>query len=169
MALTTQTPSGLVTGINVVATESKGGSFYRTTLKLNSFTMAVAGAANEAIGYLIATFPAGGHHLHSVAGAVQLKGTGTVDADTPDVGIGTVVATGAVAVLGGTASFEDIVDGVTATDCNNTVIGIGASPDDELSSAPEAKAVYLNIADGWAGADTITVTGAVVIEWTKMG
>lgn len=94
---------------------------------------------------------------------------GNIDADTPDVGLGTTIASGAVAVLGGTAAFENILTGQTAADCNGTatkaVVGTILA-----TGASDSKAIYLNVADGWAasGETACPVTGTVVIEWTFM-
>ncbi len=168
MAYESVTPSGVTAQARVTASETGDGRSYTVTLKLNSFTMAIAGAAAEAVGYKIAELPAGAQHIEATYMSVALTGTGTVDADTPDVGIGTVIATGAVALLGGTPAFEDIVDGQTATDCAGTATVALQSPDDEWSVAGDVKSVFLNIADTWAGADTITVTGEVTINFVQL-
>lgn len=160
---------------NVTAVEYGDGLNHTTELSFSA--MAVPGptaAANEAHGYLLYTFPAGAH-IHEVTYmSVALQGGGTVDADTPDVGIGSVIATGAVAVLGGTATFEDYITGQTAGDCAGTATvamtaatagyGTGIS----LNASGDTKTVHLNYADNWAGADTLAATGKVVLKWTKM-
>ena len=154
-------------GTNVVAT-TVGSKSYVTTLALSAVSYTIAGAANEAVGALIFTLPAGAQFVEACYMSVALQGGGTVDADTPDIGVGTVIATGAVAVLGGTATFEDILDGQTATDADGTATVALLAPDDTLSVAGDVKAVHLNIADGWAGADTVTATGTIVLKWTQM-
>lgn len=153
---------------------STDGKHFVTTLSLNAVSYAIGGAANEAIGALIYTFPAGVHSHKVTNMSVALQGGGTVDADTPDVGVGSVKGTGAVAVLGGTAGFEDYITGQTAADCGGTATtkmtaatagyGTGIS----LNEAAGVKAVHLNIADLWAGADTVTATGTVTLEWVKI-
>jgi len=155
-------------GTGVTAVHYGDGKNFTSVLTIADLDFAVAAAADEAIGKLIYTFPAGAHLLSATSMSVALQGGGTVDADTPDVGIGTVIATGAVAVLGGTATFEDIIDGQTAADCGGTATAAFLKPDDELSVAADVKAVHLNIADGWAGADTVTASGTVVLKWTIM-
>jgi len=135
---------------------------------------AITAAADEAHGYLLYTFPAGTHYHEVTYMDVALQGGGTIDADTPDVGIGSVIGAGAVAVLDTPATFEDYITGQTATDCGGTAtkkltaatagIGTGIS----LNSASDVKTVYLNYADGWAGADTIAATGTVILKWSIM-
>jgi hypothetical protein len=162
-------------GTNVTAVEYSDGRNYTTELTLSAVSYTVAGAAAEAIGALIYTFPAGAH-FHSVSYmSVAATGGGTVDADTPDVGVGSVIGTGAVATLDGTATFEDYITGQTATDCSGTatVAGplgatAGIHTGISLNASTDVKAVHLNYADTWAGADTFTVTGTIVIKWTKV-
>jgi hypothetical protein len=82
-------------------------------------------------------------------------------ADTPDVGLGTVIASGAVAVLGGTATFENILTGQTAANCTGTATVAGAA------NGVIATDVFLNVADGWANVTTtaLTATGYVTLVW----
>lgn len=160
-------------GTNVTASHQSGdGVRYVTTLTLTNVSYTIAGAANEAVGALIYTFPAG-VHAHTVTNMdIALQGGGTVDADTPDIGVGSVIATGAVAVLGGTPTFEDYITGQTAADCSGTATekmtaatagyGTGIS----LNESGDAKTMHLNIADGWAGADTLLASGTITFEWT---
>jgi hypothetical protein len=162
-------------GTNVTAVEYGDGVQHTTVLTIAGLDFTIAAAADEAIGNLIYTFPAG-VHVHKVSYmSVALQGTGTVDGDTPDVALGSVEATGAVALLNGTATFEDYITGQTAADCNGTatVAGpLGATAGIltgiSLNAAADAKTVYLNIAAGWAGADTATASGTVVLEWTTL-
>jgi hypothetical protein len=151
--------------------ESADGVHYVTTLTFAALAMpAIVAAADEAHGKLLYTFPAG-VHSHKVTNMdVALQGGGVVDADAPEVGIGSVIATGAVAVLATT--FEDYIEGVVATDCDGTATvkmtpataGYGTGISNNESGS--VKALHLNVADGWAGADTLDATGTVTFEWT---
>lgn len=158
----------------VTATHYGDGKDITTVLTFTSLSYTISGAANEAIGKLVFTFPAGAHVHNYTYMDVALQGGGTVDADTPDIGIGSVIATGSVAVLGGTAGFEDYITGQTASNCNGTatkktsVATAGALTGISINEAAGVKAVHLNIADGWAGADTVTASGTIVLKWTKM-
>jgi hypothetical protein len=163
-------------GTNVTAKHYGDGKDVTTVLTLTAVAFPIAGAANEAIGKLIYTFPAGAHIHYASYGSLALTGGGVVDAATPDVGIGSVIATGAVDVLGGTATFEDYVTGQTwAATCNGTVQTMGplcatagALAGISLNKTTDAKTVHLNMAAAWAGADTVSVTGTVTIRWTIM-
>lgn len=154
------------TGVTV--TERGDLNRHLTKLTFTDLELIVpTGAASLAAGKLLYTFPSGIVVVHSVGISVALTGSGaTCDADTPDLGLGTVVASGAVAVLGGTATFEDILTGQTVSNLTGTAaIKTLASAPLAIESAG-AHTAYLNIADGWAGACTVTGTGTVYLEWS---
>lgn len=147
----------------------KGG--YRTTLTLNTTLGAIAGGANLALGKLIMTFPAGRVFVERSAMNVAIKQSqGNITADTPDVGVGTTLASGVQALLSGVgAASENMITGQTATDCNGTAIP--AQVDTFLSIATaDNHTVYLNVADGWAASgDTgAYLSGTVDIFWQKL-
>lgn len=162
-------------GSGVSAVEYGDSKTHVTVLTLKNVSFAIAAAAAEAVGSKIYTFPEG-VHLHKVSYLnIALQGGGTVDTDTPEIGLGSAIATGAVNVLGGTVTFEDIIVGTAVTDCSGTaeVIGpVGATAGIltgiSLNKAADTKTVHLNLADGWAGADTIVANGSVVLEWSTI-
>ena len=175
-ALLTGVTAG-VAGTNVVAVENGDGVNFLTTLTLTAVVLGAPGAGtNEAVGALIYTLPAG-VQLHSVTYHSVGLTIGTVTTDTPDMGIGSVIATGAVAVLGGTPTFEDYVTGLATADCAGTasVVGpVGATAGIHtgisLNKAADVKAIHLNAADGWNAGVTgnLTATGTIVLKWTKI-
>jgi hypothetical protein len=162
-------------GTGVTAEEFGDGRQHTTVLDISGVTFTVAAAANEAIGALVYTFPAG-VHLHKISYMdVALQGTGTVDADTPEVGIGSTEATGAHAILSDVAATaEDYITGTAAADCNGTATEVvsvavaGALAGISVNAAADTKTVYLNLAAGWNGADTLTTAGEIVLEWTTL-
>lgn len=143
---------------------------YHTRVTINSALPDIAGGADLAVGKKMFDFPAGAIFVQRSSMAVALKQTdGAVTADTPDVGIGTTIGSGVVAVLGGTAGFENIITGQTMNDCNGTVEN--ASVDTQLVIlSGDSHSVYLNAADGWAatGDDGILLSGTVDIFWQKV-
>jgi len=158
---------GVASSTTVVATEGGSSSVHVTTLTLTDFIVGKpVGAASLGFGASLYTLPAGTIAIKSCRQDVGLTSTdATIVADTPDLGIGTTVASGAVAVLGGTAAFENVMTGQTQGDCAGTekkavsVATLGILPTD-------SHVLYLNCADGWAGADTnIKATGTIVVEW----
>lgn len=161
-----------ITGLSV---EEYGNEVvHKTVLTLDEMAVgSPAGAANLGFGKLLYTLPAGACIVNSSKFDVSLQGGGTVDSDTPDVGLGTVIASGAVAVLSGTATFENIMTGQTFNDCNGTAEVKTAlatsSPFALVIETADAHTIYLNAADGWAGADSVTATGTITIYWTFIG
>lgn len=161
----------------VVAEEHGDGVFHRTKLTITALAVGTGDDdVDKAIGALIYTFPAGAIAVHggSVEGLFDQASHG-VSTDG-EVGLGTVVASGAVSVLSGTATFEDIMTGQPYTNItlgttrftgagtpevngNKTVIAAGASP----------RTVFLNLGADWpniAAAEAVTFTGTVTIEWS---
>jgi hypothetical protein len=161
-------------GTGVTAVHHSDGRNITSVFTLSAISLTIAGAAAEAVGALIYTFPAGAHFHEVTYMNITLTGGGTVDADTPDVGIGSVIGTGAVSVLSGTPTFEDYITGQTATDCSGTAIvamtgaTAGIHTGISLNASGDVKAVNVNVADTWAGADTITLAGTVTMKWTAM-
>lgn len=118
------TPTNVgTTGVGVTVIEYGTAFHHLTRLDMGMGVLSdIAGGVNEAEGLLIYTFPAGVvlvDVVHMDVGITQTEGF--INADTPDVGVGSVIATGAVAVLGGTATFEDYVTGTAAANCTGTV------------------------------------------------
>lgn len=150
----------------------EGGTSARHTTKITlvDFDLgAVAAAADEAIGALLYTFPTTGDiivHKASIVGSLQ--GQAAIAADTPDFGLGTVVAEGAVSVLSGTATFENIVTGQTLPDCDGTQFIVHTAPTagGDLALTKGTNAIYMNAADGWAAASSdLLFSGTVWIDW----
>lgn len=157
----------------VTAVEYGDGFYHHTILTISKVdALTVGDNVNLGVGYKIYDFPTGQIVVRSASfKAVALTaGDAATKTDTPDVGLGTTVASGAVAVLSGTAAFENILTGQTATNCNgaaiNAVVGtILAIADGDSHS------VYLNAADGWADStdQTVDLAGEVHLVWSFMG
>ena len=99
---------------------------------------------------------------------------GNINADQPDVGIGTDIATGGVSVLGGTAAFEDFVTGQAAANCTGTVTDKSTESTAGgamLLEASAAHTVHFNAADNWAasGDSAAILSGNVTIAWRFLG
>lgn len=134
-------------------------------------TFAPAGAANQALGNLVYTFPVKDCCIGSGA-RMKIGFTAAVTpAATPVIGLGTVVGVGAVAVLTGTATFIDVMGSQTVTvTCNGTVaqyIDAKTAVPKLGSSAPK---LFLNIAAAWAAADVLTigVGSTIMFNWSPM-
>lgn len=165
-------PASLGTAATGVTATHKGdGKTYVTTLSFTALaTATVTAAANEAHGVLLFTFPAGDQIIEFTQMDIALTGSAGIVADTPDVGIGSVIATGAVAVLGGTGGFEDYITGQAsgAISGSNSIEVALLPTGQQVKNVGTTKTVHLNVADGWAAAGTVTTTGTVTIKWTKI-
>lgn len=163
---------GTANSAYATAAEYGDNVFHKTVLTLSGALPAIAGGANLGVGRLIYTFPAGNIRIHTAAfkGVAITQTTGKINADTPEVGLGTVIASGAVDVLSGTATFENILTAQVFGDCNGTgVLNAVASTLTILSTA--AHTVHLNAADGWAasGDPAAAISGEVILTWEYLG
>jgi hypothetical protein len=162
----------LLTGLTAV--EDGNGHTHRTVFTLDALALGSStGAAALGFGKLLYTLPAGACIIRATKMNVALNGAVAIQADTPDFGLGTVIATGVVSVLSGTATFENILTGQTVADCNGTATVkttlATASPFGLIVEAADAHTIHLNIADTWAAAGAVTATGTIVIEWDFIG
>jgi hypothetical protein len=167
--LSTDTNVGTV-GTNVTAVERGWANNHVTTLTLSSLALTIGDTATLADGVLIYTFPAGAIIVDAAYMSVGVNlTTGTPTTDQPDVGLGTVIASGAVAVLDTPSTFEDIMTGQTAADVAGTATVLTLQTT-KVIEVGEAHTVHFNIADTWANVtDTAaTASGTVVLKWALM-
>lgn len=156
----------------VTAAETGDGVYHRTVLTVATVLPAITGGAAEAEGVLLYTMPAGAIAIHSAKMSLAITQTqGNITADTPDGGLGSVIATGAVSTLDGTATFEDILTGQTFNDCNGTAEVKTVSNQPMVMETGAAHTVHFNAADTWAasGDAAATVTGTVTLVWSFIG
>lgn len=164
------TDSGFEPGAGFTAVTTGQGELLKTVLTANTTMPAIAGGAALAVGKLAGTYPAGAiaHQAAQLNIALQ-QVDGNVTADTPDIGLGTVIGSGVVSVLGGTATFENILTGQTAADCDGTAT-LKTVQTALVIEAADAHSVYLNVADTWAadGDATLGVEGTITLFWSKV-
>lgn len=158
---------------NVTVTEYNSGKFKITELTFTDLVVGSlpAAAVSKAIGVLIYTLPAGVQVTDITYMSVGFTGTGT--ANTPDVGIGSTIASGANALLSAAgATTEDYITGQTATDITGTAVVATAVPAAAMTinTSAEVKTIHLNAAGAWAVGNTgnLTATGKIVIKWTQI-
>ena len=163
--------SGIVTfaGFSAETWGDKGQ--YHTRITLNSAFADIPGGANLAVGKKMFDFPAGEIFVERSSMSVALQYTDVaVTADTPDVGVGTLIGSGVQAVLSGVgATAENIITGQTMADCNGTVKT--ASVDTPLViAAADSHSVHINAADGWAasGDPGLLVSGTFDVFWQRV-
>lgn len=168
-------------GTGVTAIESGNGNHRRTELIIAATHVVVTTPTNEnlAQGALIYTFPAGQIIVHRVYGDVGLEiNDSLLVGDTPEIGLGTAVATGANATLGAAAAgatAEDMWGPHVVAGCDTgadaTDAGQFVSQLEFVMADAGAHLCHLNCADGWtAGAGTADVVlenpARFIIDWT---
>lgn len=184
-AVAASTVGTVTTAATTSAAEYTVGVNHVTKLTMTNFVVGTGGDnASLGIGAKFYSFPAG---TILVKKATLVGGT-TLDADvttgSPEVGIGTVIASGAVSILSGTATFEDIIDGNasgTGGDTTGNLTGAtiykasdGSTRDGVVIKATGGKSrdLYLNVAVAWpnsaSGTLAVTFTGTIVLEWMKV-
>jgi hypothetical protein len=154
------------TGSTVV--ERGDGIHHTSVITVATNLGAIAGGADLGLGKKLYIFPAGEIIVKSAYMSIALdEDDGNITADTPEVGLGTVVASGAVNVLSGTATFENILTGQAAADCNGTATVKTVADQVLVIATAGAHDVFFNAADGWAasGEDDCAIAGTVVLEW----
>ncbi len=156
------------TGVTAV---EYGDAYKHTTILTISQVNAVTVDDNAAIsdGYLLYTFPAGEIVIDSayMSMAVTLAEDTTA---TPEVGLGTLIGSGANATLGAVgAGAENVLGPATADDCAGTAEVLTAAPGLVIATAA-AHILHFNIAATWAdtaGTDlTGDIAGTVVLNWS---
>jgi hypothetical protein len=157
---------------SVTAVEKGDGSVHETILTVTALSL-IDPAANAALagGALVYTFPAGDILVLESSMSISLdEASGSTNAaDTPDLGLGTVVGSGVQSVLSGVgATSENILTGQTASDVNAAYTTASVATALRIASA-SVHTVYLNIADTWAGdGAAILATGTIRLKWIKL-
>jgi hypothetical protein len=185
--LATNTNVGTVTTVATTAVQEIGGAKNHTTiLTMTAFAIGNSGDnASLGIGAKFYTWPTGVDVLvteASIDGGVTCAIS--VTTDTPEVGIGSVIASGAIATLT-TGTFENLVDGgasgssvdaaTVAPDVAGTVFrkkNLTTVTPIIKASGGAARDLFLNVADGWAdvtAAGACTFTGTITLNWQIIG
>lgn len=167
----------VTTSSTTTAVEAGDGIWHITKLTMTNFSLGNVGDnASLGIGAKFYTLPAG------VLMIENASLTGTFDADvdatnsTPEIGIGTVIASGAVSVLGGTATFENVIEGATIADVDAEAYSVVDNPNGSTNSpllitAAGSHDLFLNAAAAWANVTTaapLLFTGVITVKWRKI-
>lgn len=179
-SLNASPPSVGSSPVATVAVQEYGNAKNRVTvLTLTDFIVGALAGAGAALGLgnIVYAFPAGQHgELFYSFSALNLKAAGT--AVTAKTGLGSVIASGAVSVLSGTATFQDRLTaqdittdpagGAVASALKAATAGIGTGI--ALNVAASVKNVFLNAAGTWNANNVgnLTASGIIVLKWTRM-
>jgi hypothetical protein len=176
--ITCATAGTVTTPTTTSVTEYGDGRDHTTVLTLTDFVIGAPGAAAAAkgIGASLYSFPAGVHIEDIQYIDLSLKAAGTAVATA--TGLGSVVASGVVSVLSGTATFQDRMAGqaITTAAAGGTAVKAlvnttaGMHTGIALNVTGSVKDVFLNSAGTWNANNTgnLTATGTVVLKWTKL-
>jgi hypothetical protein len=173
------------TTAGVVASKTAGAELCgirKVKIKVNSFKHNIASDADLAFGQKIHSFPQGA--VIPVAAKFELTLTApdglgmAVASDDGEMALGSVIASGAVDELGGTATFEDLLaapialtaltkSGIDINTENHIVKGSLAVYDGTATPLD----VFLNIAGTWdqTAAENVTVDGYVTLFYIWLG
>lgn len=157
-----------VAGSGSSVVEFGDGKNRTAVIAINTTLGAIAGGANLALGKLIYTLPAGALIIKSAYMSVAITQTqGFINADTPDIGLGTTIASGVQSLLSSTAAFENVLTGQTAANCTGTATVALVSNQILNVLSGGSHAVYLNLADGWAasGDAAALLVGSVTVQY----
>ena len=159
-------------GSGVTAVEYGDGRIHQTVLTVSSNLGSIAGGAALGLGHLVYTLPAGAIVVESAYMSMALdEDDGHITNDTPDIGIGTTVASGENATLQAVgAAAENILTGQTANDCNGTAEVKTVADQVLVIEAGGDHTVYFNVADTWAasGENDCAIAGTIVLNWRFM-
>ena len=153
---------------------SVDGINFKSIISVKQFTKNISADAALAFGQKIAIFPKGIIKVKDILLDANLSTPTGLSSTAGEIGLGTVVGSGAVAVLSGTATFEDILTGQTMS---NLVAG---TPNDEtaqvdtdgiLDGSGTAKSMFLNVASTWnqTAAEDVTIDATATVFWTFLG
>jgi len=159
----------VASGSSVV--EYGDGCFHHSVITVATTLGDIAGGAELGLGKLVYTFPAGVLDVKATYMSMALTASETnITADTPDIGIGTTVASGTHDLLSEVAYSENMLEGQTSDDCNGTA-EVKHLATSLLIAKTGDHTVYFNVADDWAsnGDDACGIAGTIIIEWTFTG
>jgi len=157
------------TPANGTAAEYGDGYRHVTVISFTTFTQAVTSAA-LAFGKKIYDFPLG--HIKVDRALMKITIAAPTCTVVGELSLGSVVASGAHATTGDTATQEDIIDGtvntITSAGGAQTLINKAAETDvpDGHSTAVD---LYLNAAGTWTAVENLTFSGSVTIFWQFLG
>jgi len=138
---------------------------------------ALPGAASpRAFGKKIFDFPEGGIRVD--AAMFDLTVVASLSSTAAEIGLGTTLATGATATIGGVATTaENIIDGTSGGITAGTAGSPGAyqriaaaeTDAAALDGASTAVDMFLNIAAAWDATGTYIVAGTISFNWSYLG
>lgn len=170
---------------SVIEYGAPGISYHETVIQTNSLVVNIPADAALGLGEHIATFPKGLiQPLGAYVKMTSLCPTG-LSATAGEVGLGTTIASGAIATLGaGSAAMENIMEGTTISNhvaattltskkFNAPVAAFdhGATQASILDGSSTAVKLHLNLASTWnqTSAENVTFSALIRVHWIYLG
>jgi len=167
MAVTSANVGTAASGVTAVEYGDKYN--HVTVLTVNTTITTIAKGLHD-YGVLVYTLPTSAQAIKTSYMSMALTSAATdIEEDTPEVGLGTDMASGAQGVL--TSTDEDILTGQAATNCKGTATVKTIVPNLGIDKGTSVDhTVYFNFADEWtSGGDTgCGIAGTIVLEWINM-
>lgn len=160
------------TGFTSISESTTGSpADYHTVIRFQGTLGAIAGGASLGLGRKLLDLPVGPSIVISAAHlSCAVKSVAGNSANTPVLGAGTVVASGAVSVLSGTATFQDIVTGLAAANANGTAMEQLLVANKTFLPNASSRSLFLNAAAAWSVADAAAqIYGTFRMNWTRFG
>ncbi len=179
------TGNGTVTTGGTTAVIELGDSVnHLVKLTMTSFVIGtIVSSTSLGIGASMYTLPAGALIVDQATLTGSIVTSGSTKTGTPEIGIGTVIASGAVAVLSGTQTFQNVMSGSasggsgTGSDASSLAPDLNSTTFQKISlstitpmikaSGGQARALFLNAAAAWGAntGGTLTFTGVIHIRY----
>jgi len=150
-------------------------SIKKMKINVNAFSKAISSDAALAFGQKIWDFQQAEVAIIGARVNCTVSTPTGLSSTAGEIGLGSVVASGAVAVLGGTGTFEDIMTGHTVSNLvagtPNTETHVAGIIAGSLDGTATAKDVFLNYASTWnqTAAESVTISGTVEIFYVDLG
>ena len=160
------------TGFTMISEDTTGApTDYHTLIRFQGTLGAIAGGAALGLGRQLLTWPVGPcivlkqDHIKA-----SVKGVAGNSANVPTIGVGTVVASGAVSVLSGTSTFQNAVTGIAAANSNGSVAEQVLAPQLTFLPGASSRSLFFNVAATWSVADPAAlIYGEYRVNWCRFG
>jgi len=144
------------------------GVHHQTVITVDTTIAAIVTGAHD-YGVLVYTLPTSAQIINSAYMSMALNSAAAdISADTPTVGVGTVMGAGTNGDLSAPATEDDIIVGTAAANCNGTATVLTVADQILVIETGSAHEVNFNFAATWtSGGDLLCVVkGTIIIDWT---
>lgn len=144
-----------------------GDKHYHITILTVDTTIATIATGAQDYGVLVYTLPDTAKIIKSAYMSMALDSVAAdIASDTPEVGVGTVIASGTQGTLA-SGTDDDIIAGQAANDCNGTAEVKTIGNQILVIEKGATRTVHFNFAATWtsAGDTNCVIEGTIILEW----